>query len=426
MYKSQSYHPRVIICDHFDNIRNQIDIETETLLENQLLTEQEINNLNDSRNSQIEKINEIEKINLDRTTFDEKDFTQKWSILIDDASLHFDNKIETIKESLIFTDCILIEDSTFKSNLSLWITPWFYTTKRLEVIRHYYKYFEKYLYEKTNEKNHYELESLDSFTVKSVCLVNSVKNETDDGTSIIKDLRLFDLTSLQLFNMPYCGNHLLINRVEKTAFKDLINLQELDIRNIGLSSLEPGSLDSLTSLRRLELKSLKKFIHVDSNIFNCLENLQTLRCLRLTQITPSQFKNLAKLKELVLFGGEICEQISLQCLDNLEELRLLDIKLASLKTGFFQDVKKLKTLSLETNDLTSLDKNSFAGLTQLEHLNLQYNKIAKIEAGTFDNLKKLKLLLLAGNPIGKECLSEEKPAFYEWLLKYVPNCKIQL
>ena len=34
---NQSFQPRLLIIEHFSNIINQIDVKTETLLENQIL-----------------------------------------------------------------------------------------------------------------------------------------------------------------------------------------------------------------------------------------------------------------------------------------------------------------------------------------------------------------------------------------------------
>ena len=49
-----------IIVDHFDDIINQIDIKTETLLQDQsLFPEEKRNKLNKIRDEQIEKIKEI-------------------------------------------------------------------------------------------------------------------------------------------------------------------------------------------------------------------------------------------------------------------------------------------------------------------------------------------------------------------------------
>ena len=59
--QNQSFHPRLLINEHFSNLINQIDVKTETLLENQLLTQENRNFLNETREKQIEKIKGIEK-----------------------------------------------------------------------------------------------------------------------------------------------------------------------------------------------------------------------------------------------------------------------------------------------------------------------------------------------------------------------------
>ena len=59
-----NFHQRLIIIDHFDEIINQIDIKTETLLQDQSLTEETRNKLNKIREKQIEKIKELKEINL--------------------------------------------------------------------------------------------------------------------------------------------------------------------------------------------------------------------------------------------------------------------------------------------------------------------------------------------------------------------------
>ena len=50
---------RLIIIDHFDDVINQIDIKTETLLENKIFSEEIRKELNEIRDEQIEKITVI-------------------------------------------------------------------------------------------------------------------------------------------------------------------------------------------------------------------------------------------------------------------------------------------------------------------------------------------------------------------------------
>lgn len=54
--KLESFHPRVIIVDHFDQLINRIDIRTETFLENRIFPQETRQDLNEIRERQIEKI----------------------------------------------------------------------------------------------------------------------------------------------------------------------------------------------------------------------------------------------------------------------------------------------------------------------------------------------------------------------------------
>ena len=141
----QRFHPRFIINDHFDNVINKIDIKTETLLTNQSSTEEKRNELNEIRDKQIEKIKEIQQINLKylSSNIDETEYEEKWSHILQNNSLDYQQKIDQIKdkENLIHFDCILLKKMKKFANLNkkfafkLWITPWFYNQKYLEFLR---------------------------------------------------------------------------------------------------------------------------------------------------------------------------------------------------------------------------------------------------------------------------------------------------
>ena len=135
MNKNKSFHPKLIICDHFDEIKNQIDIKTETLLQKQSLTDNERNALNSIRNEHLEKIEQTQAKSLSKVQFDEDDYKLKWTHVLDDGALTLEEKFEIVKEELIYEDCVLIEDMNFKSGISLWVTPVFYNEKNLEFLR---------------------------------------------------------------------------------------------------------------------------------------------------------------------------------------------------------------------------------------------------------------------------------------------------
>jgi hypothetical protein len=135
--KYQSFHPKIIIVDHFDELINQIDIQTETLLSDQSLHEKTKNEINDLREKQIEEIKALKELNLNHLPlkFNEDEYRQKWAYVIDDNSLEYKNKIDKIKEQLIEYDCVLLEDKNQIKVFELWITSWFHNEMNLEFLR---------------------------------------------------------------------------------------------------------------------------------------------------------------------------------------------------------------------------------------------------------------------------------------------------
>ena len=135
--QTQSFHPQVIIVDHFDKIINQIDIKTETLLENQSLKEEMQRSLNEAREKQIEKIKEIKELNLSHLPqiFNQDEFRQKWSRVIDDDSMEYKQKIVRIKEELIVFDCVLLHSPNRINEFDLWVTSWFHNQNNLEFLK---------------------------------------------------------------------------------------------------------------------------------------------------------------------------------------------------------------------------------------------------------------------------------------------------
>jgi hypothetical protein len=112
----QNQNRQLMIIDHFDEIINEIDIKTETLLQDQCLTEETRNKLNEIREKQIEKIKELKEINLNLLQNNENE------------------ELEDL-EKLIHFDCVLLEQPKSFNGLLLWITSWFYHKENLEFLR---------------------------------------------------------------------------------------------------------------------------------------------------------------------------------------------------------------------------------------------------------------------------------------------------
>jgi len=142
--KIQSFHPKVIIVEHFDELINLIDIKTETLLENQNeISPEEFprrfphNELNEAREKQLELIGEIKELNLSHLPqeFNEEKYKEKWSHVIDDESLEYIDKIDQIKEELILYDCALMENHRVPTGYDLWVTSWYYNQRNLRFLK---------------------------------------------------------------------------------------------------------------------------------------------------------------------------------------------------------------------------------------------------------------------------------------------------
>ena len=134
MLKFESFQPEVIIVDHFGEIVNHVDIKTETLLCEKSLSEDKRKTLNNLRDEQLKKIKEIQERNLFNVKFNEDAYESKWSHVINDCILTYEEKLEAIKEELILFDCVLIEDKNLASGLALWVMRGFFSQKSLKFL----------------------------------------------------------------------------------------------------------------------------------------------------------------------------------------------------------------------------------------------------------------------------------------------------
>ena len=139
MFKHKSFDPKVIIEDHFDEVKNQIDIKTETILHEKRnnLSENRRQFLNKVRQTFLDKIDQVKEKNFSLFTScnDEEAFNLKWNHVIESDQLKYEHKIESLKEDLISLDCIVIVDEKCALGVALWITPWYLNEKSLGILR---------------------------------------------------------------------------------------------------------------------------------------------------------------------------------------------------------------------------------------------------------------------------------------------------
>ena len=135
--QNQSINPKLIIAGHFDEIINKIDIKTESLLSDPSFQGETINKINDLREKQIKDLKELKELNLSNLSqqFNEDEYRQKWSHVIDDNSLEYEHKLDKMKEELILNDCVLLKNSNQINGCVLWITSWFHNKMNLDFLK---------------------------------------------------------------------------------------------------------------------------------------------------------------------------------------------------------------------------------------------------------------------------------------------------
>ena len=124
MTKKQSYHPIILIRDHFENIKNHVNSKIERIVEDDNLNDNTRAEISHTWQRQLDKIEEIKNINLNN-----------WSCHSRGKTFGYDSDLELIKESLIVNDCVAVEDPSSKTKLSIWITDWYYNSNSLAFLK---------------------------------------------------------------------------------------------------------------------------------------------------------------------------------------------------------------------------------------------------------------------------------------------------
>ena len=137
MIPDETFNPRVIISNHYDSIINKIDLNAETHFHESLnkptFNEADILIKNETREKQIEKIKTIQQKYLYQwVNFEKASYEGKWAHLIYDSSLDYEQKLEIIKEELILSDFVLIEEN---SRIIVWIFPFYVSEANSQFMR---------------------------------------------------------------------------------------------------------------------------------------------------------------------------------------------------------------------------------------------------------------------------------------------------
>ncbi|XP_063920750.1 leucine-rich repeat-containing protein 15-like [Zophobas morio] len=194
-----------------------------------------------------------------------------------------------------------------------------------------------------------------------------------------------------------------IRTLHEDSFKNISNLVEVVLPNVGLKEIESGTFRNLSNLRKL---------HLHDN------NLHELRNGTFVNLNASSLQ----------FGNNTIVSLEsgvFQNLSNVGELNLSKNKITEIRKGVFQNVY-LWILNLEKNAISNLEPGTFASMfakdkfgislwlannnleaidsqvfnnNYIQGVGLANNSISVLRPGDFNNLPNLDSLHLSGNKI---------------------------
>jgi len=242
-----------------------------------------------------------------------------------------------------------------------------------------------------------------------------------------------------------------IKQIDWQAFQNMPKLRVLNLGNNSISALELRNLVSLeslhinnnkiTSMKRVVLRNLPKLsnlrldrnqIHeINDEDMSGLRESRQLRSLslvanNLTRVEANAFKNCGQLTTLSLQNNLINSLQStpkdghkpvswLTPMQKLRRIFLSQNNLSSLENGDLNVVSTLKEVSMDHNQLSTVDKDALKGI-QLQKLFLDHNNFHYLPEGIFDgwDTEQIFSVDLSENPW--ECICNHE-WIGEWLNK---------
>ncbi len=160
--------------------------------------------------------------------------------------------------------------------------------------------------------------------------------------------------------------------VTKTTFLGFLWLGELRLHKNSIETIPPMAFVDLQNLYLLDLS------------YN-----------ELVELSPRTFDNLGRLRVLNLEGNSMLEHIvpgSFYGLLSLPRLHLRDMNIKYLPDQVFADLKIIKEIYIDGNDLRAASVDAFYNLNNLEYLNISNNPKVNILKSAFENLVSLQFL----------------------------------
>lgn len=207
-----------------------------------------------------------------------------------------------------------------------------------------------------------------------------------------------------VFSMSYLiltGNQL--NFLPFSFFSNFVNLKVLRLNRNSISFIENFVFSNLKQLDMLDL-SENKIQNIQPELFDNLSNLRTLNLEKNSMkiLPPEILTNLKKLELLNLSSNFLSSNwINFATFKGLFGLRLLDLsynKITSLENAVFADLSSLEVLDLKNNLIENVAVDTFSNLSSLTSLVLSHNFIKNVNF-SLNSLANLNVLSLDFNEI---------------------------
>ncbi|XP_025103629.1 leucine-rich repeats and immunoglobulin-like domains protein 2 isoform X2 [Pomacea canaliculata] len=204
------------------------------------------------------------------------------------------------------------------------------------------------------------------------------------------------MTSLRSLTLRH--NNLI--SIEPLALPSQLTYLELDHQSIG--PYPPiGALRSVRQLQTLIMKSTE-LQYLSNKAFEYNSQLRTLQFSynRIEKLEDGCFTGIYDLQTFSLHENRIQNTSVLDPIKNLTTLSMLDVSetgISDLSPGvpFLQNKASLRSLVLESNQLTTLKAAVFLSLGSLTTLSLAKNRISQIDSRAFEGLRGLQSLDLS-------------------------------
>ncbi|KAI6214687.1 hypothetical protein M3Y94_00298100 [Aphelenchoides besseyi] len=244
-----------------------------------------------------------------------------------------------------------------------------------------------------NKISHMEDGAFDGLTnLRTLNLAhNSIRNITRNTFRGLRNLEVLELE----------GNQ--IEFVDNDAFK---HTPKLRVLNLGNTSLKQITLRSLPQLETLLLNS-NKIARMRHVILSDLPSLRNLRLdqNQLTQIQNGDFDGLRdsrQLTSLSLVANNIshvdayafspCSQLSILSLQN-NDLKSLRSESDSESTSWLSPMKRLKSVFLSRNNISVLQNGDLNVISSLKEVSIDHNQLTSIDKNALKGLQLRKLFL---------------------------------